>query len=342
MEINSSSGRIEKFSGRLGTISLREFKATFSTVVCELELKYGANYIEVFAFKQLAHYVHYEALDVYEQHFPRILDVTQIPNPTYATAIATSSQAALQAAIAHHGIVLNNPDSVPTSINLSPQQLIAATANIPPTIDAVAFADPVGEFFRVLELKFLVKSSKKILQLATFSRQKEETLKMLYRRLLKLKEDTQSITDLEAAHRYLRSLEGTPTLHAQVLQWVFAEFGDSYTLLDVYNISEKLELAHAHYEASTMRPPSRSRPQPPPAAPTRSSHSSSRAKAMHLVAPILPSYNYCGNPAHKASESTFLPSISFVIIVGKRDIRKLSVLPSSRNGSNSDYHGKIC
>jgi hypothetical protein len=73
---------------------------------------------------------------------------------------------------------------------------------------------------------------------------------MLYRRLFKLKEDTQSITDLEAAHRYLRSLEGTPTLHAQVLQRVFAEFGDSYTLLDVYNISEKLELAHAHYEAS--------------------------------------------------------------------------------------------
>jgi hypothetical protein len=45
-------------------------------------------------------------------------------------------------------------------------------------------------------------------------------------------------------------LEGTPTFHAQVLQWVFAKFGDSYTLLDVYNISEKLELAHAHYEAS--------------------------------------------------------------------------------------------
>jgi hypothetical protein len=50
---------------------------------------------------------------------------------------------------------------------------------------------------------------------------------MLYKRIFKLKEDTQSITDLKAAHRYLRSLEGTPTLHAQVLQWVFAEFGDS-------------------------------------------------------------------------------------------------------------------
>jgi hypothetical protein len=82
---------------------------------------------------------------------------------------------------------------------------------------------------------------------------------MLCRRLLKLKEDIQSITDLEATHRYFRSLE-ISTLHAQVLQRVFAEFGDSYTLLDVYNIFKKLELAHAHYEANTMRPPSCSRP----------------------------------------------------------------------------------
>jgi len=66
MEVSSSFGRIEKFSGRPSTISLMEFKATFSTVVCELELKYGVNYTEVFVFKQLARYVHYEALDVYE------------------------------------------------------------------------------------------------------------------------------------------------------------------------------------------------------------------------------------------------------------------------------------
>jgi hypothetical protein len=43
---------------------LKEFKATFSTMVCELELKYGVNCTEAFAFKQLAHYVHYEVLDV--------------------------------------------------------------------------------------------------------------------------------------------------------------------------------------------------------------------------------------------------------------------------------------
>jgi hypothetical protein len=40
--------------------------------------------------------------------------------------------------------------------------------------------------------------------------------------------------------------------------------------------------------------------------------------------------------------ATFLLRISFVIIVGKKDIRKLFVLPSSWNGSNSNYHGKIC
>jgi len=147
MEVSSSSRIIKKFNGKPGTISLREFKATFLTVVCELELKYGTNYTEVFAFKQLARYVHYEALNVYKQHFSRILGVTQIPNPTYATAIAIAFQVALQTAIAHHGIVSNNLNLVPTSINFFPQQLIATTANIPPTIDALAFVDPMGEFF---------------------------------------------------------------------------------------------------------------------------------------------------------------------------------------------------
>jgi hypothetical protein len=51
MKVNSCSGKIEKFNGRPSTISLKEFKVTFSTVVCELELKYGANYTKAFAFK---------------------------------------------------------------------------------------------------------------------------------------------------------------------------------------------------------------------------------------------------------------------------------------------------
>jgi hypothetical protein len=44
----------------------------------------------------------------------------------------------------------------------------------------------------------------------------------------------------------------------------------------------------------------------------------------------------------KLVSATFLLRISFVIIVGKRDIKKLSILPSSQNGSNSNYNGKIC
>jgi hypothetical protein len=63
----------------------------------------------------------------------------------------------------------NNPNVIPISINLSPQQLIIAIANNPPTINALAFVDPVGKFFRVLELEFPIMSSEKIMQLATFS-----------------------------------------------------------------------------------------------------------------------------------------------------------------------------
>jgi hypothetical protein len=92
---------------------LREFRVTFSTMICELNLKCGDNYIETFAFKQLVCYVHYEALDVYEEHSPRILGITQIPNLTYATSITTASQATLQATIAHHETMPNNPDLVP-------------------------------------------------------------------------------------------------------------------------------------------------------------------------------------------------------------------------------------
>jgi hypothetical protein len=76
------------------------------------------------------------------------LGVTQIPNLTYAITITIASQAIVQVAIAHHGIIPNDLDPIP--INLSPQQLIIVTTNIPPTMDATTFANPVGEFFRVL------------------------------------------------------------------------------------------------------------------------------------------------------------------------------------------------
>ncbi len=84
----------------------------------------------------------------------------------------------------------NNPNLIATSVNISHQQLIVATANNFPTIDALAFADLVREFFQVLELEFLINSSEIFFPLATFFQKKHETLKMFYRRLLKLKEDT--------------------------------------------------------------------------------------------------------------------------------------------------------
>ncbi len=97
------------------------------------------------------------------------MGITQILNPTYATTIAIASQAALQATIAHHGIVPNNPNPVHISINFCPQQLIAAIINMPPTINAPAFVNRMEEFLRILELEFPLKSFEKILQLATFS-----------------------------------------------------------------------------------------------------------------------------------------------------------------------------
>jgi hypothetical protein len=43
----------------------------------------------------------------------------------------------------------------------------------------------------------------------------------------------------------------------------------------------------------------------------------------------------------KLVSATFLLRISLVVFVGKKDIMKLFVLPSSWNKSNSDYHNKI-
>jgi hypothetical protein len=80
---------------------------------------------------------------------------------------------------------------------------------------------------------------------------------------------------------------------------------------------EKLELAHAHYEASTMKPPSHSRPQFPPAAPTKSSHSFSKVKAVHSATSIPPFCNYCANPAHKINECDILSKDLFCDCCGK-------------------------
>jgi len=101
--------------------------------------------------------VHYEALDVYEQHSLRILGVTQILNLAYAMTITTTSQAALQATIAHHQNVPNNPYLIPISVNLFLQQLI-----VPPINDAPTFVDPVGNSFEFFNKNFQLKVLKKI------------------------------------------------------------------------------------------------------------------------------------------------------------------------------------
>jgi hypothetical protein len=114
-------------------------------LVYELEFKYGTNYIEAFVFKQLARNVHYEALDVYKQHFPRILGVTQIPNLAYATTIATTFQAHYKLPLHIMGLCLSKSSTYFSILFFS--QLIVITTNIPPTIDVLTFANPVGEFF---------------------------------------------------------------------------------------------------------------------------------------------------------------------------------------------------
>jgi hypothetical protein len=101
--------------------------------------------------------------------------------------------------------------------------------------------------------------------------------------------------------------------------------------LDVYNIFEKLKLADAHYETGIMMLPSCSRPHPPPAAPTRSSYSSSKAKAVHLVAPILPSCNYYGNPTYKANECNIPSEDFFCDYCGKEGHQEVVYFAKFRN-----------
>ncbi len=89
-----------------------------------------------------------------------------------------------------------------------------------------------------------------------------------------------------------------------------------------------------------MKPPSCSRPQPPLVAPTRSSHSSGVKRCIQLHPSYLLATIVAILPI-KLMSATSLPRISFVIIVEKRNIRKLSILPSSWNKNNSNYHDKI-
>ncbi len=66
-----------------------------------------------------------------------------------------------------------------------------------------------------------------------------------------------------------------------------------------------------------MKPPSHSKPHPPLAVPTKTSHSSSRAKAVYLTTPILPFCNYYGNHAHKTSQCNIPSKNLFCDYCGK-------------------------
>jgi hypothetical protein len=71
-----------------------------------------------------------------------------------------------------------------------------------------------------------------------------------------------------------------------------------------------------------MKPPSCSKPKPTSIVPTRSSHSSSKAKVVQSAAPILPSCNYYGNHAHKASECNIHSEDLFCDYCGKEEHQK--------------------
>jgi hypothetical protein len=105
-------------------------------------------------------------------------------------------------------------------------------------------------------------------------------------------------------------------------------------------------LAHAHYEASTMRLVLwglhhvqglnfHQLRQP-------NHHILQRLRRCTRLYPFYLLVTIVAILPTKLVNATSFPRISFVIIVGKKDIRKLSVLPNSRNKSNLDYHNKIC
>jgi hypothetical protein len=86
-----------------------------------------------------------------------------MPYTAYAIAIVSTSQITLQATIAHHGIVRNNPNSGTYFNKTFSSTTHCCYIKHSSHHHAPTFADLVGEFFRVLELEFLVKSFEKIL-----------------------------------------------------------------------------------------------------------------------------------------------------------------------------------
>lgn len=69
----------------------------------------------------------------------------------------------------------------------------------------------------------------------------------MFRRIQKLRDDTRMLTDAAAAIKFLDALETDEYFHFQLVSALFDRFGDTYTLNQVYETAERLELAHVHY-----------------------------------------------------------------------------------------------
>lgn len=252
----AGSSRDNRFSGRPGTQTLREFKAFVTSMISRFKFKHGTNYTALYMFEQLPLCIVDETLDLYDLHVVRLTETRPGPNPAHRQALQLAYDNRLAAVVAAHrqGVTAGTIDPAvtpePTTITLTPAEMAAATVNISRDIPVPVFNDPVAEFFTVLDAAFPLKSPEKVAELSNFVRKKSETLQMMYRRMQKLRDDTQMLTDADAAVKFLDALEADTYLHFHLVNALFDRFGDTYTLTQVYETAERLELAHVHYATS--------------------------------------------------------------------------------------------
>lgn len=124
--------REQRFSGRPGTQTLREFKAFVNSLISWFRFKHGANYTAQYMFEQLPMYITDEALDFYEAHAVRLSATRQGPNPAHRQALQLAYDNRLAAAVAaHHAGVtagtISATEPVPTMVVLTPTEMAGAT-----------------------------------------------------------------------------------------------------------------------------------------------------------------------------------------------------------------------
>lgn len=66
-------------------------------------------------------------------------------------------------------------DPEPTAVTLTPAEMAAAMVNIPREVMVPTYADPVTEFFNLLDHAFPLKSLEKVVELNNFACKKGET-----------------------------------------------------------------------------------------------------------------------------------------------------------------------